>query len=170
MINNGLKILAPIVGTVFAGTFGYNIGKLQANSAKEIAEIQAKLAKDLAEMASNSGLNKINNELDLIRSKLNASYSPFDMDISNVINKIIKLEEIIKSNLIDNNSGYVNSPLEISWLKDLVYNFDFENILFDELMGFFLFFGSVTSLLDRKSTRLNSSHVRISYAVFCLIK
>src|SRR3989442_8987324 len=26
------------------------------------------------------------------------------------------------------------------------------------------------SLLDRKSTRLNSSHVRISYAVFCLKK
>src|SRR5690554_6401766 len=31
--------------------------------------------------------------------------------------------------------------------------------------GFF-----VTSILDRKSTRLNSSHVRISYAVFCLKK
>src|SRR5690554_7255396 len=27
-----------------------------------------------------------------------------------------------------------------------------------------------TSLEDRKSTRLNSSHVRISYAVFCLKK
>src|SRR5690554_1412086 len=26
------------------------------------------------------------------------------------------------------------------------------------------------SLIDRKSTRLNSSHVRISYAVFCLKK
>src|SRR3989442_7868303 len=26
------------------------------------------------------------------------------------------------------------------------------------------------SALDRKSTRLNSSHVRISYAVFCLTK
>src|SRR5690606_41167223 len=26
------------------------------------------------------------------------------------------------------------------------------------------------SLLDRKSTRLNSSHVKISYAVFCLKK
>src|SRR5690606_40559565 len=26
------------------------------------------------------------------------------------------------------------------------------------------------SALDRKSTRLNSSHVKISYAVFCLIK
>src|SRR5690554_1779383 len=28
--------------------------------------------------------------------------------------------------------------------------------------------GLVFSILDRKSTRLNSSHVRISYAVFCL--
>src|SRR3989442_6482125 len=27
---------------------------------------------------------------------------------------------------------------------------------------------SASSFLDRKSTRLNSSHVRISYAVFCL--
>src|SRR5690554_7365672 len=27
-----------------------------------------------------------------------------------------------------------------------------------------------TPILDRKSTRLNSSHVRISYAVFCLKK
>src|SRR5690606_41428749 len=29
---------------------------------------------------------------------------------------------------------------------------------------------SMTMLLDRKSTRLNSSHVKISYAVFCLKK
>src|SRR3989442_10580663 len=29
---------------------------------------------------------------------------------------------------------------------------------------------AVTRALDRKSTRLNSSHVRISYAVFCLKK
>src|SRR3989442_6258123 len=29
---------------------------------------------------------------------------------------------------------------------------------------------SVWDLIDRKSTRLNSSHVRISYAVFCLKK
>src|SRR5690554_7689125 len=28
----------------------------------------------------------------------------------------------------------------------------------------------ISSLADRKSTRLNSSHVRISYAVFCLKK
>src|SRR3989442_10429644 len=30
--------------------------------------------------------------------------------------------------------------------------------------------GEVSGPLDRKSTRLNSSHVRISYAVFCLKK
>src|SRR3989442_2118682 len=30
--------------------------------------------------------------------------------------------------------------------------------------------GAQVSLTDRKSTRLNSSHVRISYAVFCLKK
>src|SRR5690554_7477104 len=29
---------------------------------------------------------------------------------------------------------------------------------------------SATKVIDRKSTRLNSSHVRISYAVFCLKK
>src|SRR6267378_1960120 len=31
-------------------------------------------------------------------------------------------------------------------------------------------FGGVLGLPDRKSTRLNSSHVEISYAVFCLKK
>src|SRR5258705_13800162 len=31
-------------------------------------------------------------------------------------------------------------------------------------------FGSTGSALDRKSTRLNSSHLGISYAVFCLKK
>src|SRR5436309_5912388 len=30
--------------------------------------------------------------------------------------------------------------------------------------------GSIGAFLDRKSTRLNSSHVKISYAVFCLKK
>src|SRR3712207_7336147 len=30
--------------------------------------------------------------------------------------------------------------------------------------------GSLDDLLDRKSTRLNSSHANISYAVFCLKK
>src|ERR1035437_2965159 len=33
-----------------------------------------------------------------------------------------------------------------------------------------LIYGGVASSLDRKSTRLNSSHANISYAVFCLKK
>src|SRR5690606_39608629 len=31
-------------------------------------------------------------------------------------------------------------------------------------------FGTIAEKVDRKSTRLNSSHVKISYAVFCLKK
>ena len=46
--NNIFKILAPIVGTVFTGTFGYYVGKLQATSTKEIAEIQARSAREVA--------------------------------------------------------------------------------------------------------------------------
>src|SRR5690554_7730837 len=38
------------------------------------------------------------------------------------------------------------------------------------LVGILLFSGSLYLLVDRKSTRLNSSHVCISYAVFCLKK
>src|SRR5436305_7927646 len=34
----------------------------------------------------------------------------------------------------------------------------------------FAVLGERTARVDRKSTRLNSSHVRISYAVFCLKK
>src|SRR3989442_4552758 len=37
-------------------------------------------------------------------------------------------------------------------------------------IGDFRKLGATANDLDRKSTRLNSSHVRISYAVFCLKK
>src|SRR2546430_9952101 len=47
-------------------------------------------------------------------------------------------------------------------------------ILLSNLLGVFPFFTSPTATvsvpLDRKSTRLNSSHSQISYAVFCLKK
>src|SRR5690606_41399865 len=42
----------------------------------------------------------------------------------------------------------------------------FEQDLEDEIVGF----GDTAVNQDRKSTRLNSSHVKISYAVFCLKK
>src|SRR5690606_41272386 len=37
-------------------------------------------------------------------------------------------------------------------------------------VGFAIYSGDENNLRDRKSTRLNSSHVKISYAVFCLKK
>src|SRR5690554_7268327 len=37
-------------------------------------------------------------------------------------------------------------------------------------LNFMVLFSLILALGDRKSTRLNSSHVRISYAVFCLKK
>src|SRR2546430_11199754 len=42
-------------------------------------------------------------------------------------------------------------------------------LLVDDLNTVFLFVGALVGL-DRKSTRLNSSHSQISYAVFCLKK
>src|SRR5690606_40846908 len=43
-------------------------------------------------------------------------------------------------------------------------------IMSDSLMPFQPAIDEPSNILDRKSTRLNSSHVKISYAVFCLKK
>src|SRR5436305_12092010 len=44
------------------------------------------------------------------------------------------------------------------------------NVEADDGVAAFVIGGQHLLFLDRKSTRLNSSHVRISYAVFCLKK
>src|SRR5256885_10453872 len=50
-------------------------------------------------------------------------------------------------------------------------NVNFFTVLFiNHLLQFFLLFTFVLFFVDRKSTRLNSSHLVISYAVFCLKK
>src|SRR5690554_7739761 len=63
-------------------------------------------------------------------------------------------------------TGVQTCALPISILMDdgmvVVYNKGFESARLKELILLFP--------QDRKSTRLNSSHVRISYAVFCLKK
>src|SRR5690349_24247738 len=41
---------------------------------------------------------------------------------------------------------------------------------FENLKKYFVVDPGDSTLIDRKSTRLNSSHVEISYAVFCLKK
>src|SRR5699024_12704433 len=47
---------------------------------------------------------------------------------------------------------------------------DQKGMIMNDLNFLFMITLSCYSLLDRKSTRLNSSHVSISYAVFCLTK
>src|SRR5690625_7067694 len=54
-----------------------------------------------------------------------------------------------------------NIRLKFLYLKTFIAN---------PLSHFYLLGSSSFSSLDRKSTRLNSSHVAISYAVFCLKK
>src|SRR5699024_12303129 len=46
--------------------------------------------------------------------------------------------------------------------------FSFTNLVLGAFILFFI--GNLPYKIDRKSTRLNSSHVSISYAVFCLKK
>src|SRR5690349_24780932 len=64
-------------------------------------------------------------------------------------------------------SAQLAGELEDAFDRDLAYCTEFDPAVYRER-------GAVTrfrdSVADRKSTRLNSSHVEISYAVFCLKK
>src|SRR5690554_7232157 len=80
------------------------------------------------------------------------------------------LEKLIKSleqfNYKDVYFCDANSADEtIDILKNSIFK---KNILFKKTLEGFA--KNNNDLIDRKSTRLNSSHVRISYAVFCLKK
>src|SRR5699024_714630 len=51
---------------------------------------------------------------------------------------------------------------------DILCGIEWDQFSDDKRVGYDYWIGSVHYLQDRKSTRLNSSHVSISYAVFCL--
>src|SRR3712207_8242491 len=63
-------------------------------------------------------------------------------------------------------SGYVVLPA--AGLYEPIWKYDRETLAKD--LGAHLAYGITTAVVDRKSTRLNSSHANISYAVFCLKK
>src|SRR3989442_14537346 len=67
--------------------------------------------------------------------------------------------------------GYAVFHLPGGWLAD---RFGPRRVLTGAILCFSIFTAvtaiAVTAVKDRKSTRLNSSHVRISYAVLCLQK
>src|SRR5580692_9221739 len=63
-------------------------------------------------------------------------------------------------------------PLTLGvWIRLIVPNFLAADISFETIVLLGLLIGPGWAMLgDRKSTRLNSSHSQISYAVFCLKK
>src|SRR5690606_40301912 len=70
--------------------------------------------------------------------------------------RVIRITNVQKGKIVDNDPKLY--PFN---LLDKLDNFEIKEN--DILM-------SLTGNVDRKSTRLNSSHVKISYAVFCLKK
>src|SRR5690625_5409923 len=93
--------------------------------------------------------------------------------------------EIFKANFIANILGYGGGPATIPLLEyEVVNRYEWFTVneysemvalgnglpgpIATKLAGYIGF--EVGGYLDRKSTRLNSSHVAISYAVFCLKK
>src|SRR5690554_7485951 len=76
-----------------------------------------------------------------------------------VVQEIV-LASLSKTDFFKNAAFYGGTALRIFYGLDR----------FSEDLDFTLLTPDVSFSLDRKSTRLNSSHVRISYAVFCLKK
>src|SRR5690625_1241782 len=74
---------------------------------------------------------------------------------------------ITQSNELSNNFVYVHGDYFV--VESILQYQDFETELKKRLRIPF-YIPEQAELLDRKSTRLNSSHVAISYAVFCLKK
>src|SRR5690625_455346 len=64
---------------------------------------------------------------------------------------------------------YAGAIMVVFLFVIMLLNLDAEKMLFSKFrIGYLISFLLGVVVLDRKSTRLNSSHVAISYAVFCL--
>src|SRR2546427_5783210 len=77
------------------------------------------------------------------------------------------------ANLVGMRAFDRNRPRTLRWVFRCVHVPAARTSAFDEARGHahgFLADGPDAGLVDRKSTRLNSSHSQISYAVFCLKK
>src|SRR5690554_6604407 len=139
------NILGPLTNP--AGVPNQVIGVFNKALVRPIAEVMQRLgSRHVLVVSSKDGLDEISLATDTYACELK------DGQLTDLI---IKPEELgIESQVL---SGLeVNSPEE-SWalIKDALGKRETAN-------------GKKAAEIDRKSTRLNSSHVRISYAVFCL--
>src|SRR5690554_5806387 len=90
----------------------------------------------------------------------------FDQDLYAIERANLKLKEFNNKTIIHSNFKNLKSELKkrgIDKIDGILLDLGMSSFqIDDESRGF--------TYLDRKSTRLNSSHVRSSYAVFCLKK
>src|SRR3989442_4763105 len=85
---------------------------------------------------------------------------------------------LLNTSIITAYGTYQYKPATLADAKALIVEFQQTNLPIESAIGHQATADLLASLLsfpvtvnrDRKSTRLNSSHVRISYAVFCLKK
>src|SRR2546426_1454724 len=64
----------------------------------------------------------------------------------------------------------IDGKLNYSEVYERTYDFKVDDSLIVKVIGYDDLYNKTVVHLDRKSTRLNSSHLVISYAVFCLKK
>src|SRR5690625_6442746 len=63
------------------------------------------------------------------------------------------------------------NPSRLKYIEQKIFEFEYlERERYNREFFMFIYATDKEELEDRKSTRLNSSHVAISYAVFCLKK
>src|SRR5690554_2197180 len=79
---------------------------------------------------------------------------------------LVYLTPLIGGMIADKLTGFKKAIL----LGALIMTLGHASMALEGFSANFFYLGLALMILDRKSTRLNSSHVRISYAVFCLKK
>src|SRR5690554_4208546 len=105
--------------------------------------------------------------LGINRSMLYSSVFQVLMDEKSIEETIVTLDKF--------KLDVIPATIELATAEIKIKNEDRNYVLYEKLMQIkdkydYILIDSPPSLGDRKSTRLNSSHVRISYAVFCLKK
>src|SRR5258708_18948998 len=95
---------------------------------------------------------------------------PHETGTYNAVQRLLYIVVLVLGVLLVASGLSIWKPVQFSWLTTLFGGFDFARRVHFVAMAGVVGFVVVHLALDRKSTRLNSSHQIISYAVFCFKK
>src|SRR5690554_137390 len=161
-INERRRLVSSLIEEQDA-VISYNEEKLASSNNEDVKNLQKMLSK---EKSNKQALDADYSKLLLERAGLIHKYgvSVFGADLGKR-----GISYIDDSNV----KGRIPSPYQETFIKDLIEKTQCicgrdlvpGTVPYDQVSGML-----ETANTDRKSTRLNSSHVRISYAVFCLKK